>query len=1662
MGAGAPLEVTGSDEGVLENLKSQFGAALSTDMSDVEISGDKEAKEKTEAMGALGLMEDGKVLINPDKVDPKTKEGEEVVGHELAHAEQEKSGTKGGDAAGAEVEADKVGAAFAAKETVPKVEISLAGAGPATKMPGELTTGSGEGEFNYTLDVFGTKVTIPLSTDQKGESVKPLNVNIPGLSDLALRFKVGKNGESPELSNAKVTAKFDLFGLAKVKGKDNLELKVDTTEKNAGKVEASLSDVSVEIANFAKVTAETIKINSDGLEAKFMIGNEQIKMGPVTVNGGQITLKLKGKTLTTEGTADVALGAALAAGKMEVKMKDGTLEMASINGQLNIEGIAPVEFSVVYKSLDDISGSVGTTVKGDFFGGEGKADVEVSYSAKGEGKGKKSKAGYALKGNFEVKLPGVEKITIDAALENDKLSAEIDVKNIVGTLPGVTIDGLSGKLKVNGEKVSGSVSGKASFAEGKVKGAFKLNFGADGAFSGGISVKAGKTDIGGLTVKSFSIALDKAGNITSEGSGKVDLLGGKIKGDVNLEYKNDVFTVSGEKVVLTGLGYFKSLAIENFKINDKGEYSGTVSAQGDVSTKVGMLTLTVTDPSVTLDASGGVSGSLKGSITAEGDLFSGDFDVALQGEQLTGKGTLQVKDDAIPGLKVSPIQMTFPATGGPNIDNTDVEMNLFGGALTGTLTFSMKDGDLSISGSNVSLTVLGQKYSVKKFAYANGRFTMAADVKLPDIPGVTGNPTLEVGINEANNLYGTTLTPIKISVPELGVDGEVNFTYEYTPEGGKLTASGKGTVDPPVDFIKPVAVEFAYDEVKGLVADIEIKSDQVKIAGLKLDGSVMMRYEEGTLKLQQGNVGFQHETGKLTGNVVFTYGENKLNFTGKGEVKDVVDGLKPFEVTLTHVDGKTNASCPVVDFDRQFPGVKVTGKASELTYDLDKGILAGDIALKADFGAFGEAEATAKIAENEITEATFTFKSGEFNYPKSAPILKGTIGGTVKYAAKKFSGSLEGTADFKLPGGGAGEEGSTLGLAINAKMSEEGAFSGTIKTTKPLQVGKYIKIPSVEGTLTEKGDVNARFSVEVVNIPNVESAVVNCVIDEKGFSVEGEVTFVFGTENATKMWGKLKLGYSAAEGFVLKGEASVKIKEGMIATGSLEYSSKTNKISTKLGIKKFNVFDKTDKRNLFKLSKDIPVFSLAGILGLYVSPAISLDFDYVLKLDIEPSVELKDLSLEDFSFSEAIAQLKTGGEISAALTATPSIGVGIFVLSPMLLKGGGGIKVPITAKASVDPSATFKVSYKPDGGVDGEAKMHLALDFEIKGSVVPYAEFSVLDGAYEKSWTGDSLADFTILPKTELFALDLDVGGDTEKQKEPTIPTTAEPSKGPKGGGKVMPQKAAGKKDTAVAADKNKAGREPTEGGADGPFSIAGLGEQFLSKPSLAGLKKALEAAGAAWDMVKGSIKAIGAFFSKWFTKLSDTFTQVMEGIAKAGSFTGYLKDVLKRNMNADVFYVLEPGLDGMISVESKLTKLLGMDFPKDFDTALEWLMAIYDLGFSSLATVISSINQMVGRLGAVFGKFVNQMVQNGKIKVWRSERWYWAFGTHYFWAADQYEINLPGFSMKFKGGSVMVNPKNAVAYGLWALLESMSGVHHTHEDKTENLSEGRNAYWAG
>ena len=61
--------------------------------------------------------------------------------------------------------------------------------------------------------------------------------------------------------------------------------------------------------------------------------------------------------------------------------------------------------------------------------------------------------------------------------------------------------------------------------------------------------------------------------------------------------------------------------------------------------------------------------------------------------------------------------------------------------------------------------------------------------------------------------------------------------------------------------------------------------------------------------------------------------------------------------------------------------------------------------------------------------------------------------------------------------------------------------------------------------------------------------------------------------------------------------------------------------------------------------------------------------------------KLIDFSLDKFTFKEVRAQMDLGGELWASLTPTPKIGLGGYLIDPLVLRGGGGIRVPISAKA---------------------------------------------------------------------------------------------------------------------------------------------------------------------------------------------------------------------------------------------------------------------------------------------------------------------------------------------------------------------------------------------
>ncbi len=110
--------------GSLEGAKQSMGAAFGTDFSGVEISQDGRA----EAMGAQAFTQGDHVHLAAGRGDPSTREGNALLGHELAHVQQQRAGrvaapqAKGGAInadAGLEHEADVAGAAAARGDAVP-------------------------------------------------------------------------------------------------------------------------------------------------------------------------------------------------------------------------------------------------------------------------------------------------------------------------------------------------------------------------------------------------------------------------------------------------------------------------------------------------------------------------------------------------------------------------------------------------------------------------------------------------------------------------------------------------------------------------------------------------------------------------------------------------------------------------------------------------------------------------------------------------------------------------------------------------------------------------------------------------------------------------------------------------------------------------------------------------------------------------------------------------------------------------------------------------------------------------------------------------------------------------------------------------------------------------------------------------------------------------------------------------------------------------------------------------------------------------------------------------------------------------------------------------------------------------------------------------------
>jgi len=812
----------------------------------------------------------------------------------------------------------------------------------------------------------------------------------------------------------------------------------------------------------------------------------------------------------------------------------------------------------------------------------------------------------------------------------------------------------------------------------------------------------------------------------------------------------------------------------------------------------------------------------------------------------------------------------------------------------------------------------------------------------------------------------------------------------------------------------------------GVEAKVSLKAGAAKIPQFEVDGATLTaRYVNDALTIE-GEVGLTHKSKKISGKVKVSWEGNAWSFDGQATLAEgLVPGLSAVTLGVSYAGGKTKIYCAQAAYERKFGAITLKGTVRNLEYDVDKGAFSGGAEIDADLGMFGKATAAATLENNDLKSATFAYDSPEFKYPAKSdkPAFKGTVGGTVNYNAGKWSGSIRGAANLNIPAlkSVAGEAGA--GLAVDAHVEADGSYSGTIKTTTPLKFGKHLEVPSVSCTLNKDGSVTGSFEIKVVKLKYLETARVKCTVSKEGIELEeADFSVAFGSQDKGKFWGTLTAGYKKDKGLTIGGEVNYKIKDDMVATGTLKYSTETHAVSLDLTVKEIVVIDKKISKQLFKASKQIPVVNVYG-LGIYIDIGLDLGFDFGFKITTTPKVALEGLSLETWEFTKLGAKLKVGGDIYAQLTGTPKLGIGVFALDPSILRGGGGLKVPIVGRLDIKPDAEFGLDYTSGGGVSGSAKLGLAGNFGITGSVKPYAEFSVLNDMWNPKWEGEALAAFEILKPKELFNFTVDLAGDSKKDEAPALPEqNSAKEAGTPTGDKTATAKAAAPTERGGDGNKSQPAKqgEVAEGGDEGPFSLSALMGKLKGMPGFATAEKIFKYAKKIWAVVK---------------PIYDIVEPLMDLIAKR------IEAII------DLFDTEAPTGSNLGPWLWKLAKKL------------------FNIGFGGLGDLASAIRTLLGQAAGFAKKLINKAVQDGHIGVKRHSYYIWMPWPKddiEFMAAAEYKVNIPGIADLGHDGppGFLLTPGGAVSLVLYEALGAV-GVGYTYRGNSD-INQPYNDIWTG
>ena len=684
-----------------------------------------------------------------------------------------------------------------------------------------------------------------------------------------------------------------------------------------------------------------------------------------------------------------------------------------------------------------------------------------------------------------------------------------------------------------------------------------------------------------------------------------------------------------------------------------------------------------------------------------------------------------------------------------------------------------------------------------------------------------------------------------------------------------------------------------------------------------------------------GMKGFEHVAADIF------YRPNRIGFAVGDKVGMPKDVVSMKGETVTPNDVKV----------AQMPGAKLHAVMAYLEYDLarkqfdGKGELGLTIPVMEGNTITGAGAFT--IERNALSSLDVLIAT-HMNLPASKPIVSGPVRGTIKGENGRLGGDIKGDLDINNGQEGAkilkpkGEKDKdTSNVKFLLSVDHDSGITGFVKQTGTAKFGGIFKLKGLDIQITSA--LNVQDTIKGIdslggspskNLKEVSSLIARSGIARdttvvgkgqikaggKGSAVSGGLQLNYGKGGFQKSTAEISLGqptdkngkpgiygtltgeYTPEAGFALtKGSLTANITKGLQAEGTLgrrEGDDLDAGLDASLMVKaKLMDGAKMYNKKLFEASVQPTIPIIPGLFSIYGDAGVELSLKYGLKpFLLTGQANVMGINLADRTFEKAFVNIKKEpsteskptGDASVEFMGKPYFGIGAAIATPKLAGVSGGLKFPISAKASVDPVLDTNVIYDEEGKLKGNFKMGFPLVLRVKMGVLPYVKGTALGGLIDLNWDpGKPLEEVDLMEPKQVSMINLDLGkldeedGGAEKlapgdasELKPASPQQAEKQKTPakpKMSGSI---KGAGKKVGEVP--------EPKEGeeAPSAPIGFAGVKSVFAK-----GFAHIVKTAKSVYDKVAMVAGKLGELVSMGAEKLGTTAKNVVKSIAEVGSW---------------------------------------------------------------------------------------------------------------------------------------------------------------------------------